>query len=62
MNPRRWLSTASTTFYADRRSRIAFITRGIDRAELEASFFEHVVRRTDASVGSRSSEIAPAGE
>ena len=29
---------------ADHRSRIVFITRGIDRADLEASFFEHVVR------------------
>jgi G3E family GTPase len=47
---------------ADRRSRIVFITRGIDRAELEASFIEHVVRRADASVSARSSEIAPAGE
>jgi hypothetical protein len=26
----------------DRRSRIVFITRGIDRADLEASFLEHV--------------------
>ena len=27
---------------ADHRSRIVFITRGIERADLEASFFEHV--------------------
>jgi hypothetical protein len=47
---------------ADHRSRIVFITRGIDRVDLEASFFEHVAPRhpTDASV--RSSEIAPAGK
>jgi G3E family GTPase len=39
---------------ADHRSRIVFITRGIDRADLEASFFEHVVasREIDASVRS----------
>jgi G3E family GTPase len=29
---------------SDHRSRIVFITRGIERAELEASFLEHVVR------------------
>jgi G3E family GTPase len=34
---------------ADHRSRIVFITRGIDRAELEESFFEHVVRPVGAS-------------
>jgi hypothetical protein len=28
---------------ADRRSRIVFITRGIDRVDLEASFLEQVV-------------------
>ena len=27
---------------ADHRSRIVFITRGIERADLEASFIEHV--------------------
>jgi G3E family GTPase len=27
---------------ADHRSRIVFITRGIERADLEASFLEHV--------------------
>ena len=47
---------------ADHRSRIVFITRRIDRADLEASFIEHVVRRADASVSARSNEIAPAGE
>jgi len=47
---------------ADHRSRIVFITRKIDRADLEASFIEHVVRRADASVSARSNEIAPASE
>ena len=44
---------------ADHRSRIVFITRGIDRAEMEESFFEHVVRPADASVRARSSLTAP---
>ena len=37
---------------ADHRSRIVFITRGIDRADLDASFLDHVVasRKFDASV------------
>ena len=39
---------------ADHRSRIVFITRGIDRADLEVSFLEHVVasRESDAFVRS----------
>ena len=44
---------------ADHRSRIVFITRGIDRADLEASFFEHVVRPVDASVRAHSRLTAP---
>jgi G3E family GTPase len=47
---------------ADHRSRIVFITRGIDRADLEASFIEHVVRPGGASASARSSEVARAGE
>jgi G3E family GTPase len=49
---------------ADRRSRIVFITRGIDRADLEASFLEHVAAsgEFDASVRARPSQIAPPGE
>jgi G3E family GTPase len=47
---------------ADHRSRIVFITRGIDRADLEASFFEHVVPPRPPNASVRSSEIAPAGE
>ena len=45
---------------ADHRSRIVFITRGIDRADLEASFIEHVVRPGSASASARSSEVARA--
>ena len=67
------VSTASTTFSiprcnstawpdADHRSRIVFITRGIDRADLEASFFEHVAPPRPPNASVRSSEIAPAGE
>jgi G3E family GTPase len=44
---------------ADHRSRIVFITRGIDRAELEESFFEHVVRPVGASVPAHSRLTAP---
>jgi G3E family GTPase len=47
---------------ADHRSRIVFITRGIDRADLEASFIEHVVRPGGATAGARSREIARTGE
>jgi len=38
--------------HADHRSRIVFITRGIDRADLDASFLDHIVasRKFDASV------------
>jgi hypothetical protein len=37
---------------AGQRSRIVFMARGIDRADLEASFLEHVItsRKFDASV------------
>ncbi len=44
---------------ADHRSRIVFITRGIDRGELEESFFEHVVRPVGASAPARSRLTAP---
>ena len=44
---------------ADHRSRIVFITRGIDRGELEESFFEHVARPVGASAPAHSRLTAP---
>ena len=49
---------------ADRRSRIVFITKGMELADLEASFLEHVVAASPrgAAVGARAAQMSAAGE